>query len=209
MRVRTLLEEVRHIQFAPTVVDFAAPLAFHTRMRRRVSITTLSLLALLIFPKESIAVEIAPRISDREIIERLTRLEEGQKYLETSLGAKIQANAEATLQLRNNMNEQFERVDTQFARVDTQFERIDAQFNRLFQLTLGILGAFAAIVAATIGFALWDRRTMLRPVESKVEIIETQLSQNRQQLHALLEALRSLGHTDEQVANVLQQFHLL
>ena len=102
-------------------------------MRRRVSITTLSLLALLIFPKESIAVEIAPRISDREIIERLTRLEEGQKYLETSLGAKIQANAEATLQLRNNMNEQFERVDTQFARVDTQFERIDAQFNRLFQ----------------------------------------------------------------------------
>jgi hypothetical protein len=108
-------------------VDFATPLAFHAVMRRRVYVITLSLLALLIFPQASIAVEIAPRISDREIIERLTRLEEGQKHLETSLGAKIQANAEATLQ---------------------------------FQLTLGILGAFAAIVAATIGFALWDRGTI-------------------------------------------------
>jgi predicted PurR-regulated permease PerM len=190
-------------------VDFAPPLAFHAGMRRRVYITALSLLALLLFPKASIAVEIAPRISDREIIERLTRLEEGQKHLETSLGAKIQANAEATLQLRNDMNAQFERIDTQFARVDTQFERIGDQFNRQFQLTLGILGAFAAIVAATIGFALWDRRTMLRPVESKVKTIEAELSQNHQQLHALLEALRSLGHTDEQVANVLRQFHLL
>ena len=169
-------------------VDFAAPLAFHTSMGRRACVIILSLLTLLIFPKASIAVEIAPRISDREIIERLTKLEEGQKHLETSLGAKIQTNAEAILQLGNNMN---------------------AQFDRLFQLTLGILGAFAAIVAATIGFALWDRRTMLRPVESKVETIEAELSRNRQQLHALLEALRSLGHTDEQVANVLRQFHLL
>ncbi len=97
----------------------------------------------------------------------------------------------------------------QFERIDTQLERIDAQFDRLFQLTLGILGAFATIVAATIGFALWDRRTMLRPVESKVHAIEEELSQNRQQLHALLEALRSLGHTDAQVADVLRQFRLL
>ena len=35
--------------------------------------------------KASIAVEAAPRISNREIIERLTKLEEGQKQLETSL----------------------------------------------------------------------------------------------------------------------------
>jgi len=54
-------------------------------MRRPACMTALSLLALLLFPKASIAVETAPRISDGEIIERLTRLEEGQKHLETSL----------------------------------------------------------------------------------------------------------------------------
>ena len=60
-----------------------------------------------------------------------------------------------------------------------------------------------------IGFALWDRRTMVRPFESKVKEIEEELSRNRQRLHALLEALRSLGQTDEKVAEVLRQFQLL
>lgn len=150
--------------------------------------TIIALLLALACPRGVVAVETAPRISDREIIERLTKLEEGQKRLEESLGAKIQANTEAIAQLRTDMN---------------------AQFDRMFQLALGILGAFAAIVAATIGFALWDRRTMVRPFESKMKTIEEELAQNREHLHSLLEALRSLGQTDEKVAEVLRQFRLL
>jgi len=37
----------------------------------------------LIIPSFLLAIERAPRISDREIVERLTRLEEGQKNLMT------------------------------------------------------------------------------------------------------------------------------
>lgn len=40
-----------------------------------------SVLFCLIFPAVGQAVEAAPRITDKEIIERLTRLEEGQKAL--------------------------------------------------------------------------------------------------------------------------------
>jgi hypothetical protein len=94
-------------------------------------------------PARGLAVETAPRITDREIIERLTRLEEGQKHLQ-----------EALAQLRNDMN--------------AQFNRIDVQFGRMFNLMLGVVGAFAAIVASTIGFAIWDRRTMVRPFEAKI-----------------------------------------
>ncbi len=36
---------------------------------------------MLFLPSIGQAVEVAPRISDREIVERLTRLEEGQKAL--------------------------------------------------------------------------------------------------------------------------------
>ncbi len=164
-------------------------------MKSRVYITIIALLLALSCPQGVVAVEIAPRISDREIIERLTKLEEGQKRLEESLGAKIQANTEAIAQFRTDIN--------------VQFDRIEKQFDRLFQLTLGILGAFVAIVAATIGFALWDRRTMIRPFESKVKTIEEELAQNREHLHSLLEALRSLGQSDEKLAEVLRQFRLL
>ena len=79
------------------------------------------------------AIETASPLSDREIIERLTKVE-----------TKIDANTATIAQLRQDMN---------------------AQFDRLAQLMLGILGAFTVLVAITIGFALWDRRTMLRPLE--------------------------------------------
>jgi len=40
-----------------------------------------SLMAILLVPMVAAAVEKVPRITDREIVERLTRLEEGQKAL--------------------------------------------------------------------------------------------------------------------------------
>ena len=179
-------------------------------MRRRVHTAALILLLALLFPTGVGAVETAPRISDREIIERLTKLEEGQQHLEESLGAKIQANTKAIAELRTDMQTQIQRLRTDMQTQIQQLRQdINAQFDRLFQLMLGILGAFAAIVAATIGFALWDRRTMVRPFESKVKTIEEELTQNRENLHSLLEALRSLGQSDEKVAEVLRQFRLL
>ena len=158
-----------------------------------------SLIHSLLVPSLLSAVEVASRLTDREIIERLTRMEEGLKGVENSLRAEIRAveqslraeiraNAEAIKQLRADLN---------------------TQFDRLIRLMLGILAAFATMVTATIGFALWDRRTMIRPFETKVREIEEEISQNRQKLHALLETLRTLSQTDEQVSEVLRRFHLL
>jgi len=147
----------------------------------------------------------APRLTDREILERLTRLEDGQK----TLHVEIQVNAQSIAQLRVDMNTQFDRIDKQFDRIDGQFDRIDGQFDRMVHLMLGILGAFAALVAATISFAIWDRRTMIRPFESKVKAIEEEFAQNKEKLQAMIEALQSLSHRDTQVAEVLKRFHLL
>ena len=135
--------------------------------------------------------ETAPRISDLEIVERLTRLEEGQGALRGEVK-----------QLREDMNKQFDRVDA-------QFDRIDKQFDRIVNIMLGIFGAFAAMCGGTIWFALWDRRTMIRPFEDKVKKIEDDISENRNKLHTLLEAFKTLSKTDEKVANILKKFNLL
>ena len=146
---------------------------------------------LILCNSSTFAIETAPHISDREIVERLTRLEEGQGALR-----------EEVKQLREDMNKQFERVDT-------QFDRIDKQFDRIVNIMLGILGAFAAMCGGTIWFALWDRRTMIRPFEDKVKKIEDDISENRNKLHTLLEAFKTLSKTDEKVANILKKFNLL
>lgn len=129
---------------------------------KNLSIILLSIVSIFIFCNNPLlAAETAPHISDREIVERLTRLEEGQGALRGEIK-----------QLREDMNKQFDRVDA-------QFDRMDKQFDRLVNIMLGIFGAFAAMCGGTIWFALWDRRTMIRPFEDKVKKIEDDISENR------------------------------
>lgn len=112
-------------------------------------------LAGLFLPSPVWAVEAAPALTDREIAERLARLEEGLRGVRTELGllrADLGQLRTEMRQLREDMNRQ-----NQHLRDD-----INAQFDRQFRLTLALLGAFTVLVAATIGFALWDRRTMMR-----------------------------------------------
>ena len=73
-------------------------------MKKIITILLLVLIVLLvILPLAVSAVETAPRINDMEIIERLTRLEEGQKYLEKRMD-----------DLRAEMNSRFNTLEWMF-----------------------------------------------------------------------------------------------
>jgi chromosome segregation ATPase len=168
----------------------------------RLTGAALILLLSLFFPSWSAAIEQAPQLTDREVVERLTRLEEG-----------LQANVKVVEQLRQEVAMLREETNTRFDRlredINKQFDRIDAQFDRIVNVMLGIMGAFVALVGITIGLMLWDRRTMIRPFEEKTRKLEDELSLNRTALHSLLEALRALSQRDEKVAEVLKKFNLL
>ena len=119
-------------------------------------------------------------------------------------------------ELREDMNKRFEQVDKHFEQIDKRFEQIDKRFEvvnkrfeSLIQIMLGIIGAFAAIVAVTIGFALWDRRTMIRPFESKVKEIEENILEDRKRLTGLIRALKKLSEDDPKLASVLKNFSIL
>ena len=136
--------------------------------------------------------ETAPRISDREIVERLTKLEEGQKAI-----------------LRE--------IDNRFESMDKRFESIEKRFDQLINIMVAVICAFAGIVAVTIGFAIWDRRTMIRPFETKVRMIEGRLgaveseSKNFDQdkLNRLIEAMKKLASGNQEIAEALRSFKLL
>ena len=180
-------------------------------MLRRLFIAALLVLPVLAGP--AWAVEAAPALTDREIVERLTRLEEGLQGVRDAiqqLRADLQQLRADIQQLREDMNRQDQQLREDMNRHIQQLrEDMDKQFARQFRLTLAVLGTFTALVVAIIGFALWDRRTMIRPFERTVKSLEEDLSTNRQRIEALLEALRSLGQRDPEVANVLKQFNLL
>ena len=79
----------------------------------------------------------------------------------------------------------------------------------MFQLIVGILATFGAIVAVAISFALWDRRTMIRPFEDKVAKVEEKIAGNKKQIKSLIEAMRELASSNPKVAEVLRSFSLL
>ena len=69
--------------------------------------------------------------------------------------------------------------------------------------------SIAAIVAVNIGFAIWDRRTMIRPFENKVKNIENDIVSDRKRLEALFEVLRNYAKKHPDLADVLKQFSIL
>jgi hypothetical protein len=74
-------------------------------------------------------------------------------------------------------------------------------FNFLWILT----GIFTTLTVSVIGFAYWDRRTMIRkPKEETIEEIEKRGLSTK-----LLKFFRELAKEDNKLADVLRQFHLL
>jgi hypothetical protein len=159
------------------------------------AIAVAAVMLFLSFP--AYAIQTAPRISDREIIERLDRLEEGLRRVEDGQKAILR-----------EMDKRFDAVDKRFDAVDKRFEEVDKRFNLLLNIFMAMLAAFTGITASTIGFAIWDRRTMIRPFEDKVKKIEDNIAANSDKIKMLIETLRGLGKTDDNVAEVFKKFNL-
>ena len=79
-----------------------------------------------------------------------------------------------------------------------------------------IFGAVVVLIAALFGYILWDRRTMVKPVVERVERLEQDVIQDLDlsnadgsKLNRLINAMRELARTDEQLATILRSFSLL
>ena len=133
-------------------------------------------------PTLGYAVENSPRITDREIIESLIRLEEG-----------VKANREMIIALRTEMGS-----------VRTE---IYSGIKSLRDEVLGFLkwgfGLLFTGMLILVGFILWDRRSTLKPVKDDLDKLE------RRKVDRLLEAMRKLSEEDSRVAQVLRSVGLL
>ncbi|GJQ48577.1 MAG: hypothetical protein HKUEN01_09630 [Candidatus Kuenenia stuttgartiensis] len=119
-------------------------------------------------------VEVAPRITDRKIIERLTQLEYGQKNLEKQLEG-----------LRSEMNTRFESVDKRFDAVDKRFDDLRSEMNakfasvdKRFDILQWMFGLFITISIVILGFVL----RMLWLMQKKQTIMESTLEKQKEEL---------------------------
>lgn len=149
------------------------------------------------------AVDVAPRISDREIIESLAELKAGQKALEEKMDLRFNAMQEQIDQrftaidqrftaMQEQMDQRFtavdqrftavdqhftamqKQIDQRFIAVDQRFEAIDRRLDFIQQLMLvTIAGIFGLI-----GFIIWDRYSTLRPMDMRLRRLEEDLERD-------------------------------
>ena len=159
------------------------------------------------FPKETGFTQ-----KDREI---LIRLETTLKVFMEQVDKRFELMDKRITELREDMNKRFEQVDKRFEQVDKRFEQIDKRFeqvnnelNRLVNIMVGIFAGQIALVAAVIGFAWWDRRTIIRKTkEETFEEMERELKPEK--FKKLLNALREKAKTDKELAKILKQYGLM
>ena len=117
------------------------------------------------------AIETAPNISDREIIENLTAIRGDIKRIEQVM-------------------------DQRFTAVDQRFTAIDRHLDNLQGFLLWGFGIVFAGIFSLIGFVLWDRRTALAPAiqknqelaarEERLELVLKEFSKQEPRLAAVL-----------------------
>jgi len=101
------------------------------------------------------------------------------------------------------IDKRFEQIDKRFEQIDKRFEQVGRQIDQLFNFLWIFAVIFTSITVTTIGFAVWDRRSMIRPFEGKVRELE------QGKIDKVISSLRTLAETDAKVAEALRRYNLL
>ncbi len=145
------------------------------------------------------------RVTNEMIYQKLLEIEKRQTVLEVQfrefkdyVDKRFEQIDKRFEELRADMNARFEQVNH-------QFEQVNHQFEQLYTFLWIITGIFTTLTLGVIGFAYWDRRTIIRKAsEEAFKKVE-----DEGKWRVLLAALRELAREDARVARVLKDFGLL
>ncbi|OAG28204.1 hypothetical protein [Thermodesulfatator autotrophicus] len=116
-----------------------------------------------------------------------------------------QEDRERLVRLETTLKVFMEQVDKRFEQIDKRFEQVDKRFEQMMTFLWILTAIFTTLVAVVIGFAYWDRRTIIK--RAKEETIE-QLEREGK-LKDLIDALRELAREDSRLAEILRHYRLL
>jgi len=117
---------------------------------------------------------------------------------------------EATLQVfMQQVDKRFEQVDKRFEELredmNKRFEQVDKRFDQMMTFLWILAGIFTALVVAVIGFAYWDRRTIIR--RAKEEAIEEMKREGFSR--SILEVLKEISPDIPKLEEALRRHNLL
>ena len=176
-------------------------------------ITILMIIYFSIGAANAVAVDVAPRISDREIIEKLISIKSGQAALSQRLTDLRDEVGTIRAEMKTTQISFREEIRAGQAALR---EEMRAGQDALRDTMLALFGGLIALIIALFGYIAWDRQTTMRPMQRKIETLSHHIERDLEPEHVdgsrmkrLLEALRELSKTDAKLETVLRNFSLL
>ena len=130
------------------------------------------------------AMETAPRISDREIIEGLSTIRGDINELRTSIRGEIN-------ELRASLRGEISELRTEIKRLDDGQKALEKRFGERFDVLQWMLGLFITVAISLMGIMgriLWTQQKRLTQIETTLEAQKEEISF----IKALIEKLQSL-----------------
>jgi len=152
------------------------------------------LLVTLIFP---LSVYSAPppnfKVTNEMIYQKLIEIEQKQAVFDERF---------------KQIDKRFEQIDKRFEAIDKRFEDMNRRFDQLYTFLWIITGIFTAIMVRTLGFAYWDRRTII--AEAKRQTLEElERDVKPEKLRKLLNVAREYAKENEKFREILKKEGLL
>ena len=120
-----------------------------------------------------------------------------------------QEDRDRLIRLEATLQTFMQQVDKRFEQVDKRIEDLREDMNKRFEQMITFLwilaGIFTALVAAVIGFAYWDRRTIIR--RAKEEAMEEMKKEGL--LRNIIQVLKEMAPDNPKLAESLRKYNLL
>ena len=154
----------------------------------------LSILVPLFSYSTAFAIETAPRISDREIIEGLTTIRGDINELRANLHGEInelRANLHSEInELRANIRSDVTELRTEIKRLDEGQKALEKRFDGRFNVLQWMFGLFITVAISLMGIMgriLWSQQKRLTQIETSLEAQKEEIAF----IKALIEKLQS------------------
>lgn len=142
---------------------------------------------------------------EERIDDRLNRFEDGMDKEMASIRGDLNSQLAST---RAELNSQLAstRADLNSQLASTRAE-LSGHLNRMNNMLIGFLG----LLAVGLGLTMWDRRSVLKPIETEIRQIEADVADkgSKRMLESAVNALRAWGQEDQRMAAILKRLNLL
>ncbi|PKQ66854.1 hypothetical protein Rain11_2242 [Raineya orbicola] len=145
-------------------------------------------------------------LEDRD---RLLKIEQKLNDMEKRFDDRFQQNEGRFQQMEKRFEERFLQIEK---RLDEMRADMNARFEQQYTFSWIFSAIFTAMLVAVFGFAYWDRKTFIKPIESKVSLLEKALEnelKTKENTPNLKEILKDFAKIDSRFAEILKQHNIL